>query len=167
MARDRRASARTATHPTVIAACQPRHPRRPPGDVGRQCEIDDAAGPMKLRGQQPKGTLRFGSSFNSDVAITRAEVDAEMLGVEGSPGAMRIYLGCGGRGENREKKQRAACGVRRNHRAISRKKFSMPFATPRAYRSRPSALASIASCSGIIMNKPSVSADGIQGSRTS
>ena len=55
-------------------------------DVVREREIDDAAGRMELRGQQPEGALRFGSSFNSDAAIARAEVDAEMLGVEGAPG---------------------------------------------------------------------------------
>ena len=122
---------------------------------------------MKLRGQQPKGALRFASGFNGDAAIAGAEVDAEVLCMQRAPRTRGVCLRSGGGGENREKKQRAACGVRRDHRAISRKKFSMPFATPRAYRSRPSALASIASCSGIIMNKPSVSADGIQGSRTS
>src|SRR5439155_6950551 len=51
--------------------------------------------------------------------------------------------------------------------ARSRRKFSIPRTSPRAYRPRPSSFSNIASCSGTMMKRPSVSAAGIHVGRTS
>src|SRR5213594_2820227 len=128
------------------------------------------------------------------MAVGRPEVDAEVRRVQGAPATRRIHLGLRAPGEQ-EQKQNAECGMRsaeykwkvepadRTSRAIphsafrtphlhgslarSRRKFSIPLTTPRAYRHCPSSLASNASCSGSMMNNPSVSAAGIHVGRTS
>src|SRR2546429_3964302 len=129
-----------------------------------------------------------------DVAVTGVQTCALPICVEGAPGTGRINLSLSAAGEQQEQ-QNAECGMRNaelqrrfdpwarpstyiphsaldiphyhGSRARSRRKFSIPRTTPRAYRHWPSSLASTASCSGSMMNSPSVSAAGIQVGRTS
>src|SRR6266852_4513445 len=78
-------------------------------DVVGEREIDDAARRMELSGQQAKRALRFRSGLNGDAAIAGPEMDAEVLGVKGSPTAGRVYLTCRWRSEESQQEQCASC----------------------------------------------------------
>src|SRR5207302_266417 len=162
-------------------------------DIVAQGEIHDAARWVQLPGEQGVRPLRLARLQQRHIAIRGPEVDAEVGGVEGAPGAGGIHLSGGARGQ-KEEQENADCGLRiaesqwnvdratpfgranpqseiRNpqcHGSVARwrRKSSIPRVIPRAYRSCPSSLASIASCSGSMMNSPSVSAAGVQVGRT-
>src|SRR5256885_670078 len=163
-------------------------------DVVAQGEIHDTARRARLPGEEVVRPLRLACLQQRDGAIRGPEVDTEMGRVQGAPGTGGIDLGTRTAGEQQKKKNaergsrnaeqqsevraaarpfpdvpRSAFRVPRYHGYLARwrRKFSIQRAIPRAYRWRPSSLASIASCSGSMMNSPSVSAAGIQVGRTS
>ena len=163
-------------------------------DIVGQRDVHDATRRVQLRREQSVGPLRLARLREGGIAVGGAEVDAEVGSVEGTPVARRIDLSLGAAGEQQEQ-QNAECGMRNaelqgrfdprarpstdiphsafpiphchGSRARSRRNASMPRTTARAYRHWPSSLASSASCSGSMMNRPSVSAAGIQVGRTS
>ena len=130
-------------------------------DVVAEHDVDDTARRMQLVAQQPVGALSLPRLALGRRARRGSEVDPEVRGVKGAPGAGRIHLRPCPSG------QHAQQGEGRPHRARSRRNASMPAATPRAYFHCPSSLASSASCSGIMMNAASVRAAGIHVGRAS
>src|SRR2546426_707696 len=84
------------------------HRRGPVGDVDivAQHEVDDAARRPELSREQTIGPLRFARFLLGDRAVCGAEVDPEMLRMEGAPAAGRVDLGCGPASEERQREQR-------------------------------------------------------------
>src|SRR5437588_12815170 len=75
-------------------------------EVVAQGEIHHTARRVQLPGEEAVRPLGLACLQQRDVAIRGPEVDAEMGGVEGAPGAGGIYLGCGARGEQQEQQER-------------------------------------------------------------
>src|SRR5256886_856347 len=73
------------------------HGRGPVGDIDivAQHEIDHAARRPELSREQTIGPLRFARFLLGDRAVRGAEVDPEMLRMEGAPATGRIDLDCG------------------------------------------------------------------------
>ena len=71
-------------------------------DIVAEGEIHDAARWVQLPGEQGVRPLRLARLQQRHRAIHGAEVNAEVGGVERSPAARRIHLGCGARGEQQE-----------------------------------------------------------------
>jgi hypothetical protein len=65
---------------------------------------------VELGREQPVGALGLPGRELRHVAIDRAEMNAEMRGVQGTPAARRIDLCLGARGEEEENNRQ--CGVR-------------------------------------------------------
>ena len=80
-------------------------------DVVDQREVDHLARRLELGRQQPVGALGLPSSNLRHVAVDRAEMNAEVGGVQGAPAAGGVNLRFSSPGQH-EEHQNADCGLR-------------------------------------------------------